>query len=63
MRMFSACIDVQFTVHLFTQFIFREHTANCHFNNTFRPRFEQMAGLSEFRSTGITGMMEIGLLD
>ena len=63
MRMFSTCINVQFTIHLFTQFIFREHTANCHFNNAFRTCFEHVAGLSEFSSTGIAGMMEIGFLD
>ncbi len=63
MRMFSTCINVQFAIHLFTQFVFREHAANCHFYNAFRMCFEHMAGLSEFCSTGITGMMEIGFLD
>lgn len=63
MRMFCACVNIELSIHLRTQFVFRQHTANRHFHYAFRTLFEHMTGLSERRSAGISGMMEICLLD
>ena len=63
MRMFSTSIYVQFAIHLFTQLVLRQHAANSHFNNAFRTFFKHVACLCKRRTTGITGMTEIRLLN
>ena len=62
MRMFSRLINVKFSIHIFTKFIFRKHSSNCMLNNTFRIFLHPLTGWSKFSTTRITCVMEIFLL-
>lgn len=62
MRMFAACINMKFTIHLGTELVLREHAANSMFYDPYRSFTKSISGLLVSVATDVAGVVEVNFL-
>lgn len=62
MRMFAACINMKFTIHLGAELVLRKHAADCMFNNPYRSFAKSIPCLLVSVTADIAGVVEVNFL-
>lgn len=62
MRVFAACINVKFAIHLSAELVLREHAADSMFNNPNRSFTKSVSGFLVSVATDVTGVVEVNFL-
>lgn len=62
MRMFAACINMKFTIHLGAELVLRKHAADCVFNNPYRSFAKSISCLLVSVTADIAGVVEVNFL-